>query len=433
MRRGVLASGALILASVAGIATAGPLSSQASSPAGTWSKVASLGTGRAKHTATLLRNGSILVAGGIDARNNPLYSAELYNPAANRWTSAGSMATAHFDHTATLLPSGKVLVAGGFAVPFPSSSLTTMELYDPTTNSWSAAAPMIGSRTGHTATLLTDGRVLVVGGLSIALREGGFFPSRAPSAEIYDPVSNRWSTTGPMGFSRLGQTATRLADGRVLVAGGQGDAAAILKSTEIYNAPEDRWISAAPMGVARSGHAATLLPNGDVFVAGGFDEEPSSINITLSSGEIYDPRTNIWVTVAGMGDIGGQNTATALRNGMVLVVGYGQSQPELYDPARNAWSRTGPSMRGHLDTSTLMADGRVLLVGGYGSESLDSVLVYDPTGVALVLRGPLDPRLIAAVVLAALLLVAGFALTIPTVRRRLKDLRPRGRRDEWIT
>jgi N-acetylneuraminic acid mutarotase len=408
------------------------MSIQASGAPGLWSKVASLLTGHVKHTATLLRDGNVLIAGGLDGANNGLASAEVYNPATNKWSPAGSMATARLDHTATLLPSGKVLVAGGLDGPFPSSSLASAELYDPTTNTWSAAAPMMGSRARQTATLLADGRVLVVGGVSVTLREGGLFPNRPASAEIYDPQSNHWSTTAPMGFSRFDQTATRLADGRVLVAGGQGDAG-ILKSTEIYNATEDRWINAAPMGVPRFGHVATLLRNGDVFVAGGIGEEANSLPITLTSGEVYDPRTNLWATVASMADVDAVNTATPLRNGMVLVVGLGQSQPELYDPARNVWSRTGPSMGGHQDTSTLLADGRVVLVGGYGSESFASVLVYDANGVAPVPRQPLDPRLIVAVVLAALLVVAGLALSIPAVRRRRKGLRPQDQPDEWIT
>ena len=116
--------------------------------------------------------------------------------------------------------------------------------------------------------------MLVAGGQTIAFREGRFFQSRPASAEIYDPESNRWSTTGPMGFYRVGHGATRLADGRVLVAGGWGDER-ILKSTEIYDAREDRWISAAPMGVARSGRAATRLPDGHVFVASGIATQTS--------------------------------------------------------------------------------------------------------------------------------------------------------------
>ncbi|MDQ6722220.1 MAG: hypothetical protein M3003_15685, partial [Candidatus Dormibacteraeota bacterium] len=301
-------------------------------------------TGREEHTATLLRSGNVLIAGGTDGRGKALASAEVYSPATNKWTAAGAMATARLDHTATLLPSGKVLVAGGLDAVFPASSLLSTELYDPTTNSWSAAAPMFAGRGRHTATLLSDGRVLVVGGLSVALRDGGLFPSQPPDAEIYDPRANRWSTSAPMGQYRLDQTATLLADGRVLVAGGQGDVATY-NSTEIYNAAQHRWISAAPMSVGRWRHSSTLLPDGDVLVVGGTGQEPNFLSIALTSAEIYDPRTNLWVTVASTAGVHLEHTATVLRDGKVLVVGAtGQSRPELYDPASNTWSRTGPSM-----------------------------------------------------------------------------------------
>jgi N-acetylneuraminic acid mutarotase len=155
---------------------------------------------------------------------------------------------------------------------------------------------MIVSRVRHTATLLADGRVLVVGGLTLTVQEGGLFPTLATDAEIYDPAANRWSTTGPMAFNRLDQSSTLLADGRVLVAGGRG-AVATFNSTEIYDPTTNRWISAAPMGARRYVHAATRLSNGDVLVVGGNGDDPSAL---LTSAETYDPGTNLWVTVAGM-------------------------------------------------------------------------------------------------------------------------------------
>jgi N-acetylneuraminic acid mutarotase len=438
MRGRLLASCLLILATAAGIASTGALSIQVSGAAGSWSKAASPITGREEHTATLLRNGNVLIAGGTDGRGKTLASAEVYNPATNRWTPAGPMLTARLDHTATLLQSGKVLVAGGLeaAVPFvPSSPLASAELYDPTTNAWSPAAPMIGSRARQTSTLLVDGRVLVVGGLSVALRESGFFPGQPTTAEIYDPKVNRWLATAPMVSYRLDQTATLLTDGRVLTTGGQRqDDFAIFNSTEIYDARQDRWVEAAPLAVGRLEHAATLLANGDVLVAGGLGEEPNSLTIALTSAEIYDPRVNRWSPVAGMAEVHADQTATLLRNGMVLLMGArAQSRPELYDPARNKWSSTGPSMFRYKHTATRLPDGKVLIVGGYALKSLDSVLVYDPNGVAPMSRQPLDPRLIAGLLLAALLLVAGIALSFPAVRRRLKGSRRHGELEDWIT
>ena len=433
MRLWLLASSFLIMATASANAGSGPGSSQPSDGPGLWSRAASLAAGREEHTATLLPNGKILVAGGTDGRGKVLASAELYDPARNRWTSAGSMAATRIDQTATLLPSGQVLVAGGVVMPYPAPSLASAELYDPSTNAWSMAAPMIESRTRHTATLLPDGRVLVVGGQRFDFHDGGLFPGRPTAAEIYDPKANRWSATSPMGESRLGQTATVLPDGRVLVVGGQDEGIGVLNSTEIYDPANDRWISAAPMAVARTGHLATRMANGDVFVAGGLGEEPSHLTISLTSAELYDPRTNVWVTAASMAEFRVAVTATLLRNGMVLVVGAsGQSRAELYDPDHNRWSLTGPSMNRYQHTATRLPDGKVVIVGGYGIESLASALIYDPEGVAPAPVRPPDPRVIAALLVTAVLVVASIAWSTPAVRRRVRQWRPPAEPDEWI-
>ncbi|HEV3462291.1 MAG TPA: kelch repeat-containing protein [Candidatus Dormibacteraeota bacterium] len=435
MRRGLLASFFLVLATAAGLAVSGAAPIQASSASGLWSNATRLSAGREEHTATLLRNGTVLVTGGTDGRGKALASAEVYNPATNRWTPAGSMASARLDHTATLLPSGKVLVAGGLGASFPSSSLATAELYDPTTNAWSTAAPMIGARARHTATLLPDGRVLVVGGLSVALREGGLWPSQPTGAEIYDPKANRWTATAPMALYRLDQTATLLSDGRVLVAGGQ-DGLISFDSVEIYDTRQDRWQAAAPMVTGRSGHAAALLANGDVLVAGGTYSTvvPSNASAPLSSAEIYDPALNSWSTVARMAEVRVEHTATSLSGGMVLVIGAtGQSRAEIYDPVHNIWSQFGETMNRYNHTATRLSNGEVLVVGGYGIESLGSVLLYDPNGEPPVPGRPIDPRLVVGGLLAVLLVVGGVAWSIPAVRRRLRSRRPNGGQEEWIT
>ena len=434
MRLVLLASSVLILATASANAGSGPGLIQPSGGPGIWSTAANLPTGREEHTATLLVNGKVLIAGGTDGRGKVLASAELYDPVRNRWTSAGSMAATRIGHTATLLPSGKVLVAGGLILPFPSPSLASTELYDPATNRWSAAAPMIESRTRHTATLLRDGRVLVVGGLTVTLQDGGLFPSQLTSAEIYDPKADRWSLTAPTGEHRLGHTATRLADGRVLVAGGQADSGTFLKSTEIYDAIQDRWISAAPMAAARFGAVATLTAEGDVLVAGGLGEEPNVLNLALSSAELYNPGTNLWVTAASMVEFHAADTATVLRSGKVLVVGApGESRAEVYDEVQNRWVQTGPSMDRYQHTATRLPNGRVLIVGGYGLESIGSVIIYDPEGVAPAQLRPLDQRITSGLVLLGLLALAAFAWSIPAVRLQVRGWRPRGQSEEWIT
>jgi N-acetylneuraminic acid mutarotase len=434
MQLGLLASFFVVLATASNTAGGGSASTRPSGGTGLWSTAASLATGREEHTATLLSNGKVLVAGGTDGRGKVLASAELYDPVRDRWTSAGAMAATRIGHTATLLASGKVLVAGGLVLPFPAPSLASTELYDPATNTWSPAAPMIESRTRHTATLLQDGRVLVVGGLTVTLQDGGLFPSQLTSAEIYDPNSDRWSMTAPTDQHRLGHTATRLPDGRVIVAGGQSDSGTFLKSTEIYDPAQDRWISAAPMAASRFGHVATLTADGDVLVAGGLGVEPNALNVALTSAELYNPGTNLWVTVAKMAEFHSEDTATLLRNGNVLVVGApGQSRAEVYDQAQNDWIQTGPLMDRYQHTATRLPSGRVLIVGGYANGSLASALIYDPLGVAPAPRMPPDPRAVAALLLGFLIVLASGTLSIPAVRLRVMEWRPRDQSEEWIT
>ena len=433
MRRVVIASCLPILVSVASV-LAVSISTAEAGTSGVWSAAANLITGREEHTATLLQNGTVLVAGGTDGRGTALANAELYNPKINRWMSAGTMATTRLDHTATLLPNGKVLVVGGLDASFPSSTLASTELYDPNTNSWSAAASMSSGRARHTATGLPDGRVLVVGGQSFTLRDGGLFPNQSLGAEVYDPVTNHWSATAPMLRDHVGQSATLLRDGRVLVAGG-GDGFTPSSSAEIYDPNKDRWSAAASMTTNREGHTATLLPSGNVLVTGGVAPDPQTLVIVApSSAEVYDPLANRWSTIASMAEARDEYTATLLSNGRLLVVGgTGQSRAEVYDPARNVWSTASATMNRYLHTATRLPDGRILVVGGYGLESLDSAILYDPSATAPVQRAPTDPLVVARLLLAAFVVLAAVALSIPGVRRRLRGLRASGRPEEWIT
>jgi hypothetical protein len=195
----------------------------------TWSPAASMTTARAEHTATLLSGGTngsgqVLVVSG-ESVGGPTPTAELYDVAANTWSPAGSLSTGLWTHTATLLPNGKVLVAGGSS----SSSVfatTDAELYDAGANTWSPAASMTTARTQHTATLLQSGLVLVVGGYGLA----GAGPWA--SAEVYDPAADAWIATADMSAGRREHTATLLSDGRVLVTGGGASASA---TAELYS------------------------------------------------------------------------------------------------------------------------------------------------------------------------------------------------------
>src|SRR4029077_15786213 len=243
----------------------------------TFNNTGSLITARFIHTATLLNNGKVLVAGGTPDFNTPLRSAELYDSASGTWTATGSLNTARFFHTATLLPNGKVLVAGG--PPDGLNGLKSAELYDPASGMWTATGDLNTARSAHTATLLPNGKVLVAGGQGTG---GGFLTS----AELYDPASGTWTTTGSLTNARQFHTATLLPNGKVLVAGGYNNIfpnPGALDSAELYDPASGTWTTTDSLNMARDYHTATLLPNGKVLVAGG--EGTSAI---LNSAELYD-------------------------------------------------------------------------------------------------------------------------------------------------
>src|SRR3989441_937754 len=201
-----------LLALALGIAS--PASAQAP---GTWAPMADLNQPRAEHTATLLANGTVLVAGGRDAAGQPLASAEIYDPATGAYTLLASplpsaLAVARQDHTATLLPDGRVLVAGGSDF---SGALESAELYDPTAGTVSPAAPLNVPRTLASAALLLDGTVLVAGGQTTTSED-------LDSAEIYDAATNAFARlAAPMGTTRSGHLGVQLLhNGKVLISGG---------------------------------------------------------------------------------------------------------------------------------------------------------------------------------------------------------------------
>jgi hypothetical protein len=241
----------------------------------------------AGYTATRLMDGRVLVAGGRTSQPAAAHptvasNAELYDPVTGRWTTTGSMVHARLGHTATLLPNGQVLVVGGGTLGSNGdlSELRSAELFDPTTGTWTATRSLRAARAFHTATLLADGTVLIAGGDSPA----------GASTERYDPNLGRWTETGPMTVARSGCTATLLPDGTVLVAGGRvagengGKPAA---SAELYDPATGRWTATASMAGARAQHAAALLTDGAVLVAGG-EKDFLSMH-WLASSEIYHP------------------------------------------------------------------------------------------------------------------------------------------------
>lgn len=317
-------------------------------------------TTRMNHTATLLLNGRVLIAGG----NNTgiLTNSELYDPVAKTWTKTGGLNTARNSHTATLLPNGQVLVAGG------TGGGNTAELYDPTTGIWTSTGTMNHSRSGHTETLLSNGQVLVVGGDD---GNGGL-----TNAEIYVPATGTWVETGGMHSRRTAHTATLLPNGKVLVAGGifANTVLNYLSTAEIYDPIAGTWQVVNSMTTARSAHIATLLANGQVLIAGGANA-PGGV---LSSAELFDPATGKWTATGSMNTERQSFRTTMLTNGKVLVEGGLElpihpisSSAELYDPSQGTWTTTSASMTNarYYHRATLLLDGSVLITGGFNSSA----------------------------------------------------------------
>lgn len=286
------------------------------SAAATWAATGSLITARGAHAAASLADGGVLVVGG---NNGPTFfaSAERYDPASGRWSAAGSIPVGLIELSATLLPNGKVLVAGGAdATGAPSASA---HLYDPSTGTWSATGNMITSRFSHTATLLPNGKVLVVGGYHRTAASAT--NASTASAELYDPATGTWSATGSMAFARGAHTATLLPNGKLLAAGGyetalQGYALA----AEVYDPASGAWTTTGSLALGRTAHTATLLPDNTVLVTGGDVTLTGGQLMTVSS-ERYDLATGTWSTTGSLATARGYHTATWLPNGKVLVAG----------------------------------------------------------------------------------------------------------------
>ena len=274
-------------------------------------------------TATLLPNGKVLVAGG-SMGDGCFPTAELYDSTAGTWSTTGSLKTARESHTATLLPNGKVLVAGGF--DYDSASLNSAELYDPATGLWSNTGSLKTPRVFHTATLLPNGKVLVAGGFDGPGYDDdpGHLDQSLDSAELYDPDTGIWSSTGNLNTALLHHTATLLPSGKVLVAGGADNQGA--HSAEVYDPATGTWGSTGDLNRARAGHTATLLPSGQVLAVGGDSNGRSA--------DLYDPATGTWSITAST-DEPLFGPATLLPNGKVLVTNYDRTA-ELYDPGTNA-------------------------------------------------------------------------------------------------
>lgn len=313
---------------------------------------------RSGHTATLLPNGKVLIAGGM-RRNQDFYkSAELFDPASGRFQPTGDMSIGRVGQIAILLRSGKVLIAGGWIGHGPTDSA---EFYDPATGKFAVLPGKMTSKRGRpSATLLPDGNVLIAGG------GDHDSPGGIASAEVFHAATLKFESVGPMHFPRVAHTATILRDGRVLIVGGRGDELNAI--AEIYHPQTRRFTDTGRLTTARYKHTAGLLPDGRVLVAGGSDERDWSGNLT--SAEIYDPTTGKFGVVSSMRDSRFKlpEEAVALESGKLLIAG-GSKAVEVFDPSTGTFAVASGEISGpwHFMTETRLGDGRVLLTGGYAN------------------------------------------------------------------
>jgi Kelch motif protein/galactose oxidase-like protein len=420
-----------VAALLAGLAATGliPVPATAVGP-GAWTSAPDLLEGHVSHTATLLDDGRVLIVGGTNARGVPTAGSEIFDPKANRWIRVASMRTARAAHTATRLSDGSVLVTGGRTGlnSFPIEILATAQIYHPNSNSWTEASPMHVPRNRHSATRLHDGRVLVVGGTTLA--PGSPLPAaQLEQAEVYDPTRDSWSVAGTGLPALSAQAATLMPNGMVLVTGGSTDMGFATTGAELFDPATNRWqLSTWPMATPRYGHTASLLPDGRVVLVGGYSTQPEVSGgrgypngELLTTSEIFDLRGNIGVRMGYSGIPRLDHTATRLGTGNVLIVGSAyasDADSQLFDPANTAdLVSTGMRMDRYLHTATLLADGRVLIAGGYGVGSPTTAWIFSPVpGTSSSLVSPW--MLLVAGVLLAVVITVGLAAMYGRLPRR---------------
>jgi serpin B len=369
-----------------GPSTPSPSAIPSLAPATTaWVPAGTLALARASTHAVVLADGRVLVV-GTDNICTPggawdeSVEAELLDPATGLWVSTGSLNAPRTDFFAVTLPDGRVLVAGGLTSAEPAEGVfgaySSTKLYDPATARWSAAGLLGVARTEPAGALLTDGTVLVAGGTYVDTAGTRVLAS----AEVFDPETGTWSRTGDLRTARTGARAVTLADGRVLLIGGDSlDGLGTVPSPEIYDPATGTWSVAGSLATPRAGFSLVALPDGGALVAGGTAIAQGAVEGVIARVERLDPTTVRWSPAASMQTAATNRAAVVLGDGRVLVAGGvtrvstsddpgtgpAIAATELYDPATDSWS-AAPSLPGGREGGTFvtLADQTVLLLGG---------------------------------------------------------------------
>ncbi|MFO1413942.1 MAG: kelch repeat-containing protein [Burkholderiales bacterium] len=347
-----------------------------------FSATATMSSLRAGHTAVRLPNGDVLVVGSNSSANPN--TAEKYVSASQAWIAAASISPKIvIGNTGNVLPDGRIFVAGGWGPQTPSNlvnSFATAWLYNAGADTVISAGVMSIPRAEHTATLLPNGKVLIVGGVNYQVSGGAQVSTVLGSAELFDPVTGVWSSAGSMSTVRHYHSAVLLGNGKVLVIGGYSSSN-VLASAELYDPSTNSWSIAGQMQKAHGGGPATVLNNGKVLIVGG------------NTAELYDPANNTWSYAASPFLGRDSPSATLLQDGRVLMAGGSTkdgvlASAEIYNPISDTWASAGnmtsPRLR---HTATLLGSGQVLLAGG---ESIDggpgallaTAELYNPDGPA---------------------------------------------------
>lgn len=327
------------------------------------------------HEAILLDDGTVLV---IDKRTRKIIdgkgvtSADIYNPETHKFVPVGNMNICRQNYSATKLKNGEILIAGGRSID--NRVLKSTEIYNPKTKSFEKGPDMNFYREDHTTTLLNDGRVLVSGGACAVLPLKNM---KIPD-ELYNPKTEKFEISQKLNIQRRDHSAILLKDGRVLIVGGVGKGG-ILVSTEAYNPKKNKFELTGDMNIPRKNANIYLLNDGNVLISGGIkdqDKDKGMDSIFVREIELYNPKTSKFEIIAKRTSEPNSPAEVLLNDDTILFTGsqtgvglslkwYATS--EIFDPATKKFTQgEGMNFRRSCHRATLLKDGNVLITGSDG-------------------------------------------------------------------